>query len=230
MQAGLHDATAREKYGTAMSKLNISMVAGRGGGYNIRKGNHSGHLLRWGSCEWRTPFQFLVFDGIGSNSSVHTLIYQGQKWRALFQFLGFGGVGSNSSVVHALYQGQRWSNFVDGMFPNFFTEGLDYSDETARQHIHILLCVIQQEQIALSEAAVRLTAFMRELPSEAPPKELLAPFESLAKVTSHIPIYDDFLSLPESEQQHYDEERHLLEQAHREDLLSATSELLKVFS
>lgn len=110
------------------------------------------------------------------------------------------------------------------------TEGLDYSDETARQHIHILLCVIQQEQIALSEAAVRLTAFMRELPSEAPPKELLAPFESLAKVTSHIPIYDDFLSLPESEQQHYDEERHLLEQAHREDLLSATSELLKVFS
>jgi hypothetical protein len=43
------------------------------------------------------------------------------------------GIGSDSSVT-LIYQGQHWSNLVGGMFPDYFTEGLDEERHNGRHN------------------------------------------------------------------------------------------------
>jgi hypothetical protein len=99
--------------------------------------------------------------------------------------------------------------------------------ESARQNITIMLRVVVQEQVSLTEAAIRIMAYCRALPAEERDSSLYQPFDQLARATAHIPILDRWQALPPKEQIKLDHERQKLEEDHREDIINASHAALK---
>jgi hypothetical protein len=99
--------------------------------------------------------------------------------------------------------------------------------DSARENINIMLRVVVQEQVSLTEAAIRIMAYCRALPSEERDSNFYQPFDQLARATAHIPILDRWQALPPKEQIKLDHERQKLEEDHREDIINASHAALK---
>jgi hypothetical protein len=94
--------------------------------------------------------------------------------------------------------------------------------ESARENITIMLRVVVQEQVSLTEAAIRIMAYCRALPVEERDSYLYQPFDQLARATAHIPILDRWQALSRQEQNKLDNERQQLEEDHREAIINAS--------
>lgn len=102
------------------------------------------------------------------------------------------------------------------------------SAASARQNIIIMLRVVEQGQVSLTEAAIRIMSFTLALPptERACPEYL--PFDQLAKATAHIPILDRWQVLSRSEQLRFDQERAAHEETCRDDISKVIKPLLQI--
>lgn len=101
---------------------------------------------------------------------------------------------------------------------------------TARNNISILLRVIEQKQISLTEAAIRIMAFSLALPDIERDCLGYQAFDQLAKATSHIPILGKWKALSHAEQAGFESERQVLEIRHRPAIEEAVLSLQAALS
>lgn len=99
--------------------------------------------------------------------------------------------------------------------------------DSARDNINIMLRVVLQEQVSLTEAAIRIMAYCRALPVKESDSILYQPFDQLARATAHIPILDKWQTLSRQAQKKFDDERQQLEEVHREAIRNASQSLLQ---
>jgi len=83
------------------------------------------------------------------------------------------------------------------------------SETYARDSIIVLLRGLQQDQVSLTEVAIRITGLCQVLPAEEVEKFRL--FAELANKTSHIPIKEDWKALSRAKKRVFDKERETLE-------------------
>jgi len=100
------------------------------------------------------------------------------------------------------------------------------SAESAKKNIIILLRVIEQGQISLTEAAIRISAYRMALAEPFAELPAFSVFEQLANETAHIPILDRWQALSRSEQSEYDRQRTVIEQRHSPSISSNAQLLL----
>jgi hypothetical protein len=99
--------------------------------------------------------------------------------------------------------------------------------DSARENINIMLRVVIQEQVSLTEAAIRIMAYCRALPAEERDSNCYQPFDQLARATAHIPILDRWQALSRQEQNKLDHERQQLEEDHRVAIINASHAALQ---
>ncbi len=96
----------------------------------------------------------------------------------------------------------------------------------ARENVTIMLRVLVQEQVSLTEAAIRIVAYSQALPAEERASSLYLAFDQLAKATAHIPILEQWQALSKPEQLRLEQERLAIEERHREAITTASNEAL----
>lgn len=101
--------------------------------------------------------------------------------------------------------------------------------DTARKNISIMLRVIEQRQVSLTEAAIRIMAFSLALPDSERDSAGFPAFDQLAKATAHIPILEEWNSLSDAEQLGFDSEREVIESSHRVAIEKAVLSLQLIF-
>ena len=100
------------------------------------------------------------------------------------------------------------------------------SADSAKSNIIILLRVIEQGQISLTEAAIRVSAYRMALNEPLAELSVFSVFEQLAHDTAHIPILDRWQALNRAEQNEFDRQRAVLEQRHSQAINNAAKQLL----
>lgn len=98
------------------------------------------------------------------------------------------------------------------------------SETYARDSIIILLQGLQQEQVSLTEVAIRITGLCQVLPSTERNQYVL--FEELANAASHIPIKDAWKALSRKQQKAFDKERAALETKYQARIDSVVAQVL----
>ncbi len=101
------------------------------------------------------------------------------------------------------------------------------AESTARKNIKLMLEVLDQGQVSLTEGAIRVMAFVPALPEDERLSPRYQPFRQLAEAAAHIPILDAWRDLSRAQQDRFDGERAQLEAQHRDALLIATRAMLK---
>jgi hypothetical protein len=97
----------------------------------------------------------------------------------------------------------------------------------AQASIDILLRCVLQDQVSLTEGAIRISGLAKVLGSAVVEQTFYQPFDALAMATSHIPILDDWAKLSSKEKRRLDEERAVIEGEHRDKVMHAAKQLLK---
>jgi len=100
------------------------------------------------------------------------------------------------------------------------------SANSAKDNIIILLRVIEQGQISLTEAAIRVGAYKMALAAPLAQLQAFTVFERLANDTAHIPILDRWQALTRAEQDAFDLQRSGIEQRHQQAICNAAAQLL----
>ena len=109
---------------------------------------------------------------------------------------------------------------------NAQAQGQQRAAELARDNIALMLKVIVQDQVSLTEGSIRIMAYQRSLPEAEREDALFRPFDQLARATAYIPILDRWQALGKDEQLQFDLERHHLEDQHRQAIMDASKEAL----
>ncbi len=99
--------------------------------------------------------------------------------------------------------------------------------ESAQQSIDIILRCLLQNQVSLTEAAIRVSGLSKGLKPSTLEQEFYQPFDALALATSHIPILGDWKKLSRAEQRKYDVEREEIENSHRDRVMDAARRLVQ---
>ena len=95
----------------------------------------------------------------------------------------------------------------------------------AQESIHILVSCLLQDQVSLTEAAIRISGLAKALkPSEVEQQFYIA-FDNLAMATSHIPILEAWGKLSAKEQKRFNEERGIIEGEYKDKVLDAAKRL-----
>ena len=92
--------------------------------------------------------------------------------------------------------------------------------------IDIIARCLLQEQVTLTEAAIRISTLARSLSPALVEQQFYLPFDALAKATSHIPILDSWQQLPREQKKQFSIERESIEQAHKQRVLDAAQQLI----
>lgn len=92
------------------------------------------------------------------------------------------------------------------------------SAATAKENIRILIEVLQQQQLSLTEAAIRIMAYSQALSEQEQQHAFFKPFQALALATAHIPILDSWQALSAEQQRHFDSERIQFEQCYESQI------------
>ena len=100
----------------------------------------------------------------------------------------------------------------------------------ARKDIAIILRVLTQGQMSLTEAAIRVMALKLALPLNEQNTEKFSALDNLAKATSHIPILNQWKALSREQQDEYDKEREHLEALYQQDIMNASHAYLQMHS
>lgn len=98
----------------------------------------------------------------------------------------------------------------------------------ARKDIAIILRVLTQGQMSLTEASIRVMTLQLALPIDEQHAENLSALNNLAQATSHIPILDQWSVLSREQQDKYDEERQRLETLYQKEIMDASHAYLKL--
>ncbi len=109
---------------------------------------------------------------------------------------------------------------------NVIAQQRHQAEETARSNITAMLRVVKQDQVSLTEAAIRIMSFRQALPIEQQDQTFFKPFEALALATAHIPILDNWKALAPLQQTSFNDERTVLEQGHQADIQAAAEAYL----
>jgi type II secretory pathway pseudopilin PulG len=99
---------------------------------------------------------------------------------------------------------------------------------SAKDNITILLRVVEQGQVSLTEAAIRVGAYRMALAPQLRDLEAFSAFDLLANETSHIPILDRWQALSNIEQAEFEQQRTVIEERHSAAITDATLQLLTV--
>lgn len=94
----------------------------------------------------------------------------------------------------------------------------------ARDSILILLRGLREEQVTMTEVAIRVTSLIQVLPFAERANYLV--FTELANDTSHIPIKDEWKALSAKQKREYDAEREGLESQYKAKIDSAVGTIL----
>ena len=96
----------------------------------------------------------------------------------------------------------------------------------AQNSIVIIARCLVQEQVSLTEAAIRISTLARSLNPSLVEQQLYMPFDTLAKATAHIPILDAWQQLPREEKKRLTQERENIEIQYRQRVMDAARDLL----
>ncbi|MEH6559749.1 MAG: DUF2489 domain-containing protein [Oceanicoccus sp.] len=107
---------------------------------------------------------------------------------------------------------------------------MEEAADTARRNISIMLRVIEQKQVSLTEAAIRIMAYRLALPDSERDSIGYQAFDQLAKATAHIPILGKWKTLSQEEQAGFESERKVLESSHRPAIEEAVLSLQTALS
>jgi len=99
------------------------------------------------------------------------------------------------------------------------------SANNARENISIMLRVLEQKQVSLTEAAIRIMSLSLALPESEREGVGYQAFDQLAKATAHIPILTSWKSLSSAEQADFNREREVIENTHRSAIAEAVLSL-----
>lgn len=91
--------------------------------------------------------------------------------------------------------------------------------------IQIIAQSMLDQQLTLTEGAIRITVLLEGLQVSSNEKESFAAFFHLARATEHIPILEQWKSLSSKEQRQFDRQREQLENDHREFVLDAAERI-----
>ena len=97
----------------------------------------------------------------------------------------------------------------------------------AQASIEILLRCLLQNQVSLTEAAIRVSGLAKALKGSEVEQSFYAPFDALALATSHIPILDAWAKLSAKQKRAFEIERASIESEHRDSIVNAANQLLK---
>ena len=97
----------------------------------------------------------------------------------------------------------------------------------AQESIDILLRCLLQDQLSLTEAAIRISGLAKTLKLSEVEQQFYLPFDELAMATSHIPILADWGRLSSKEQKRFNSEREIIESKYKDKILSTARQLNK---
>ena len=96
-----------------------------------------------------------------------------------------------------------------------------------QESIHILVSCLLQDQVSLTEAAIRVSGLAKALRLSDVEQQFYIAFDNLAMATSHIPILADWGKLSAKEQKRFNDERGIIEGEHKATVLEAAKRLSK---
>ncbi len=148
--------------------------------------------------------------------------------------LTLGLIGSVIIVILALYAAHLWRQANTRQQQNQLESEKISTNETqaaevALKNINMVLKAVAQEQISLTEAAIRIMAYRLTLPEEQQQLAIFIPFNELALATAHIPILDDWKALEKSHRDKLDLEKTELENSFKQEILEATRQYLSKY-
>jgi len=91
--------------------------------------------------------------------------------------------------------------------------------------IQILAKGIVEEQLTLTEGAIRISVLLDNLKISENHREEYSAFFQLAEATSHIPILDAWKKLPKKEKGRFDKERMSTEEQYKEFVIDAAKRI-----
>ena len=103
----------------------------------------------------------------------------------------------------------------------------DKKNIETQESIDILLRCLLQDQLSLTEAAIRVSGLAKSLKLSEIERQFYIPFDELAMATSHIPILADWGRLSSKEQKRFNSEREIIETEYKDKILSTARQLNK---
>ncbi|MBT5923038.1 MAG: DUF2489 domain-containing protein [Cellvibrionales bacterium] len=94
-----------------------------------------------------------------------------------------------------------------------------------QESIHILISCLLQDQVSLTEAAIRISGLAKSLKLSDIEQQFYIAFDNLAMATSHIPILEAWGKLSTKEQKRFNDERGTIEGEHKDKVLDAAKRL-----
>lgn len=94
-----------------------------------------------------------------------------------------------------------------------------------QESIHILVSCLLQDQVSLTEAAIRVSGLAKILKLSEVEQQFYIAFDNLAMATSHIPILADWGKLSAKEQKRFNDQREIIESEHKDKVLDAAKRL-----
>ena len=105
---------------------------------------------------------------------------------------------------------------------------VDNQKKETQESIDILVRCLLQDQLSLTEAAIRVSSLAKVLKLTEVEQQFYIPFDNLAMATSHIPILADWGKLSAKEQKRFNDEREIIEGEHKDKVLEAAERLNKL--
>ena len=130
-----------------------------------------------------------------------------------FIFLAILIVGGLSTYAIYLYFKLRAQNIEREKQERILSEEVAERREHYRESIRVICSAIVEEQVSLTEGAIRISMLISQLELNEQEKGDFQVFFQLTEATSHIPILEDWKSLSKKEKLSYDKERETLEQS-----------------
>jgi hypothetical protein len=97
--------------------------------------------------------------------------------------------------------------------------------EHANLSIQVIAGSIVEDQMTLTEGAIRLRGLLESLGADEAIQEEFTAFYQLAKATEHIPIMEEWKKLKIKQKLSYDSERETQEKTHRDFVLDAAKRI-----
>ena len=105
-------------------------------------------------------------------------------------------------------------------------EELNARRDNYRNSIRVIASAIVQEQVSLTEGAIRISMLSSQLELSELEKLDYQVFFQLTESTSHIPILEEWQKLSKKDKRRYDQERESLEDSFREFIVASATKLV----
>lgn len=107
-----------------------------------------------------------------------------------------------------------------------YQQHIDEQAERNRKSIKIIAQGLIDDQLSLTEGAIRIRVLMDNLPIEQAIKTEFSSFYLLADATAHIPILEAWKKLNTKQKLEFDRERQKIESDHKEFVIDAAKRII----